>query len=178
MRSIAPVLAFVVLVLLNGCASTPPPTPPAEPQDEAALTADELAVEYRALAHESFVRGVYLRETGDDVAALDAFRDAVRTFPQDADLRMTLARHLQEMGQLRQARAFLVSALERFEGSAEEHLLLARLEMWSGRNEAALTAVDRAIELDPGNADARGVQGQLLVSLGDVPGALQHRVPG
>jgi tetratricopeptide (TPR) repeat protein len=161
-----------MLTLLNGCAPTKPPTPEAAPQDDAALSPDELEIEYRALAHESFVRGVYLRESGDDVGALDAFRDAVRTFPQDADLRLTLARHLQEMGRLRQARAFLVSALDRFEGSAAEHLLLARLEMWGGRNEPALTAVDQAIDLDPGDAEARSVQGQLLVSLGDVPGAL------
>jgi tetratricopeptide (TPR) repeat protein len=159
-------------VLLNGCASTKAPVSPVETQGEAALTADELAVEYRALAHESFVRGVYLREVGDDVGALDAFRDAVRTFPQAADLRLTLARQLQEMGQLRQARAFLESVMQRFEGSAEEHLLLGRLQMWTGHSEPALVSVDRAIELDPANAEARSVQGQLLVSLGDVPGAL------
>jgi tetratricopeptide (TPR) repeat protein len=136
------------------------------------LSATELEIEYRSLARESYVRGVFLRESGDAVGALQAFQEAVRTSPQDSGLRLTLVDQLQEMGQLRQARAFLISAIERFEGTAEEHLTLARLEMWSGRNEAALTAVDRAIALDPELAEARSLQGQLLVLLGDVPGAL------
>ncbi|MDH3644733.1 MAG: tetratricopeptide repeat protein, partial [Gammaproteobacteria bacterium] len=138
----------------------------------AGLSAAELENEYRSLAHESYVRGVFLRESGDAVGALQAFQEAVRTSPQDSGLRLVFVEHLQEMGQLRQARAFLVSALERFDGTAEEYLMLARLEMWGGRNEAALTEVDHAIELDPELVEARSLQGQLLIALGDVPGAL------
>jgi len=168
-------LAGLLLALWFGssCASkTTAPPAPSNPEESAALTADELEIEYRAIAHESFVRGVYLRETGDALGAQKAFKQAVRAAPQDAGLRLTLVHHLVETRQLQEARAFLLSVVERFEASPEEYRMLARLEMWGGRNEPALLMIDKAVELDPEDAEARALQGQLLIALGDVPGAL------
>jgi tetratricopeptide (TPR) repeat protein len=163
--------ALIVLTALAGCGPAPG-SRRADPED-AALTSEEVQAEYRAAARAAWAKGTFLRERGELEAALQHYLEAVRLSPRDAELRLALAGLELEVGRGREARQLLESAIERFGGSAAEHLLLARMDVLAGRREPALAGTQAALDRDPSLVEAWILRARLLMEAGRRDRALE-----
>lgn len=169
------VVAGMLLVLLGACG--PPAHVALEPQPRDDPDApEELAQVTREEARVAYAQGLYRREQGDAQGALDAFAWAVRLAPDDPDLRLGLARHLVDLGSLREAEALLERSVRRADASPEERVLLARLRLLDGRKEEALREVDAALAADSTQALAWLLRGRVLFELERYPAAEQSYV--
>ncbi|MCC6554447.1 MAG: hypothetical protein IT372_15825 [Polyangiaceae bacterium] len=137
---------------------------------ERAGRSEELATKGRFLAACARLRG---GDAEGALAALDALADEA---PEDDDISMRevqIARGdaLWALGRAGEAEEAYADALER-EASAELWLDLARLRAGEGRREAALEAIDRALEVDSSLHAALYARAALRAEAGDAAGAL------
>lgn len=114
------------------------------------------------------------------------FRDALALAPQDAQLKLGLARAFQQQGKISTAIVILEELTRQPNPPAQAFLLHARLLYREGEVEEAVREYHRAIELDPSQADAElamrlginaeeeeseVVEGKVRSSWGDEPAA-------
>ncbi len=92
---------------------------------------------------------------GTPEAAVDAYRHALDIQPQSERLHTELALVLRDAGQLDDAEAELELAITHDEGIVDTWSLLGEIYEESGRNELAIVAYNRALELDPTAQDVR-----------------------
>ena len=119
-------------------------------------------------------------ETG---RARDLFRAALRLRPDDAQARRKLAALELGLGNWELALLELQSVVEFHPEDPESFLAVAELKLQHGWLEAPEAALDDAIELAPGRADARRMRAEIRFRLGRYYGARQDlaaagEVPG
>jgi tetratricopeptide (TPR) repeat protein len=130
----------------------------------------------RAAAREAalvaYAEGVYLREAGKSRRALERFTDAVRLYPEDPILRLGLTRQYLQLGAVQEAGALLQEFEARFDLSAQEHLLAARLHIVGGQVSPAFRKLDAALAADSLLVNAWWMRGRLLLDEGRLEEAL------
>jgi tetratricopeptide (TPR) repeat protein len=167
-------LGGVLLLLLAACG--PPAHVPLDPQAAEPDAPEELTLVTREAARVAYAEGLYRREQGDAQGALDAFALAVRLEPDDPNLRLGLARHLVDVGSVREAESLLEKSVRRGNASPQERVLLAQLRMLAGRKEDALREVDAAIAADSTQVLAWLLRGRVLFELERFPAAEQSYI--
>jgi tetratricopeptide (TPR) repeat protein len=106
----------------------------------------------RAYMHESLA--IYSRERGDEQASLREYKAAVQANPADSRYRVGLGNRYAQRGEWRPAAREYTAALERRPGYAPAHNNLAFVLASLGEElERARRHAQRAVQLDPGNAD-------------------------
>jgi tetratricopeptide (TPR) repeat protein len=149
----------------SGCASPSRATAELDPTTRASKEEVERQAAMREAAFVAYVEGVYMREQGNLRGALHRFTQAVRLHPEDSGLRLALARQHLEMGALPESKRLLESFVERYDASAAEHLLLARLHVAAGEDDAALVELEHAASKEPDNPDIWSLQGRVFLDL-------------
>jgi tetratricopeptide (TPR) repeat protein len=100
----------------------------------------------RADAYFHFSLGLQARLTGDTDEALDQYRRAQKLDPDSADIRLEIARLLQESGQPRQAMTEAEAAAADAPESPEAHRLLAELYLMTASREDVPEALRKAAQ--------------------------------
>jgi tetratricopeptide (TPR) repeat protein len=110
-------------------------------------------------AHARFhvTRGEELLAQGFSNEAEKEFREAITVDPGSATAHAGLARVLESKGEIAGARAEAEAAL-RLRQFADPWLVLARLDLRDNKAEAAVQSVDRALQLEPSNAQAQALK--------------------
>ena len=118
-------------------------------------------------------RGRALLSRGDMVAAATAFREALRTQPDEVDARTGLGAALAAVGDLDAAAEELRAGLRRQPDALPLRLALARVlvarQEWPGAREE----LERVLIAQPDALDARYSLGVVRYALGDVGGAIE-----
>jgi tetratricopeptide (TPR) repeat protein len=102
------------------------------------------------------VRGIVLEALGRQDEALDAFEQSLKIAPQDAAVRLRLARLRLRRGDVDGAEREIVQALRVDPSNAEAHRGRARVLQLRGREAEALAELRESLHLDPGMAIAMG----------------------
>ena len=111
-------------------------------------------------------RGGQLLEQGLWLEAEREFREAIGLDPTNAAAHTGLARYLEATRDYAAARAEARTAL-RLEPSVEAFLLLARLDLRDNNPQAAQESVNRALVLDPANAEAQALRRSIAAKLAE-----------
>ena len=134
---------------------------------DAALKEFERAVELAPddpVAHQALAKG--LVEKGDLDGALQHFRRAVELNPDSPTLSNDLAIVLLRTQRIGEAKAVLEKNLTRHPDLLASWLTMAQAQHASGELDDALRSLDKALALDQGNAQARGLRAKTLMVLG------------
>src|SRR5580658_3403570 len=110
--------------------------------------------------------GKELMAHGFTTEAEAEFRHAAAVDPSSAAPLTALAEDYDARGDAREARAQAEAAL-RIRESAEAYLVLARLDLRENRSEAAAQNINRALQLDPGNAAGQDLKRTLAAKLAE-----------
>jgi tetratricopeptide (TPR) repeat protein len=110
--------------------------------------------------------GKELMAHGFTTEAEAEFRHAAAVDPSSAAPLTALAEDYDARGDAREARAQAEAAL-RIRESAEAYLVLARLDLRENRTEAAAQNINRALQLDPGNAAGQDLKRTLAAKLAE-----------
>jgi len=140
-------LHLLLLLGLGVGACAAPATTRRSASSETAVP-EEVVEATREAAQVAFARGSYLREIGAANEALAALREAVFLWPENASLRLALARQYLDMGRYQEADHLLGDAALAGTAGPAEFLLLARLRAVAGKPEEALQHVDSALAAD------------------------------
>ena len=126
------------------------------------------------LADAQTARGVALIGRGQLSEAIAAFGEAVKLVPANAIARTNLAMTLARAGALAGDEGQLAEAVEQQRmavrlqpGSVGPHHKLAAILAIADRVHDALAVLDEALQLDPGNANTRGLRSVAQLTLGD-----------
>jgi Flp pilus assembly protein TadD len=111
-------------------------------------------------------RGAELMDQGLLLEAEREFREAIGLDPTNAQAHTGLARFLEATRDYANARAEARTAL-RLRPSVETFLALARLDLRDNNPQAAQESVNRALALDPGNADAQTLRRAIAAKLAE-----------
>lgn len=111
-------------------------------------------------------RGAELMDQGLLLEAEREFREAIGLDPTNPAAHAGLARFLEATRDYANARAEAGAAL-RLRPSVEAFLLLARLDLRDNNPQAAQESVNRALVLDPGNADAQALRRAVAAKLAE-----------
>ena len=95
--------------------------------------------------------------------------------PTSAELNRAAQFEAQAVQLRRQARAAMEAAIKVTRGTAEGALIEADLHQWDGKLDAAQTALERALKLDPKSIEAHDQLGQFLVRNGRADPADEHQ---
>ena len=110
---------------------------------------------------------------GDVTGGVAALERAARDAPRDGEIKADLALAWMAAGEIERA----TTLLETEAGRAKPHpailRLLAEQRARAGRLHEALDLVDRALHIDDHHLASRKLRGQLRLTLGDSPGALE-----
>jgi tetratricopeptide (TPR) repeat protein/TolB-like protein len=112
--------------------------------------------DYQQLARFHFDRGTRLAEQQQDRDAIAEFRKSLYLSPYDAQTHLALGRVLVRAGRLRDAIESLKISLWSAE-SLDARLLLAEALLSTGDVDAARPQAERALQLAPESADAKGL---------------------
>lgn len=115
------------------------------------------------IAHQALGRA--LAGQGDYAGALAEYRTATRLDPQAAELKVDLGLLLEQKGERAEAGQLFREALAKNAALPAAHFGLARLALAEGKADPALAGLARVLELEPGNAHARGLRVELLMQL-------------
>jgi Flp pilus assembly protein TadD len=115
--------------------------------------------------------GIKLARSGNLLAALQEFRQAVRACPQDAQANYNLGITLKEVGELDQAIDVLHTAASLDPASGPAHLSLGLALANRNELEAAVPELHRAAELLPDSVEARYNLGLAQARLGKLQDA-------
>jgi tetratricopeptide (TPR) repeat protein len=110
--------------------------------------------------------GMSLNALGRPAEARPVLERAVGQAPADRMARLALANSLTELDEFLQADELLRRLTEEDSKDAESWQYLAALRFRNNYHEQALEAVDRSLDLRPGDRDARILRARSLVSLG------------
>ncbi len=106
--------------------------------------------------------GVYLSNRGEVDQAEVAFRRFVELAPEQADACSTLAEFYVQKGRKLPEAVALARRAVALDPRAENYYLLSQACAKTGDRSGALTAIGRALELDPGNATYRAMREQWI----------------
>lgn len=112
--------------------------------------------------------GNRLLQSRDLQAAVDAYREAVRSYPRSAKAHYNLALALGRLGDAKAQRRELEAALQLDENLASVHTALGILEVSAGHPHEGEMRFQKAIALDPQNAEAKNNLGVLYTRRGDM----------
>jgi tetratricopeptide (TPR) repeat protein len=124
-------------------------------------------------ADEWFERAVDLEET-DPVAAISAYKRALRLRPDCTETLINLGRLYAETGDSEQASEAFERALEHDPVDATAHYNLGVVAQDDGRDEDAISRYRRALELDPSLAEAHYNLATIFDRVGDPRAAIRH----
>lgn len=116
--------------------------------------------------------GVAAQHRGDHVKAIDCFRCALATWPDDAVLHINLGIALYEQGEIAQSLTHLRRACELAPDSPAAWFNLGNALEKQAFTEEALAAFERALELDPSSIPARLSRSRAQASLGQIEAAV------
>jgi len=107
-------------------------------------------------------------ELFDRDAALQAYTEALRLQPRDAQTRLALGQFYLGRGQADRATEQLVAALEIDPSLRAAYPLLGRAYRQSGDLASAVSILKKALDSDPGDQESRYALGQTFVAMGHV----------
>lgn len=119
-------------------------------------------------------RGVQAVQKGEYPVAVEAFAQALKTEPDNANLRVSLARSLYLAGEHEAGRRELEAALKRDPDHVLAHFLLAVLLLEDGDEQAARAHLDKVLALEPEHAGAHHYLAHLLMDQGRYAEAARH----
>lgn len=153
----------------------PPPAPPPGELRELprAPDAPELVPAAPATAEQWIARAMEL-EDRDVVAAIDAYRRALRLRPETTEAWINLGRLFAESGDPTAAQDCFRSALDVDPGDATAYYNLGVLAQDAGGESDAIAHYRRALELDPQLAEAHYNLATLFDQSGDSRSAIRH----
>jgi len=93
--------------------------------------------------------------------AFKAYERCHQLMPADADLALFLAQAQIRRGDFAAARRVITPALAANDRYVDLHVVMAVLDRQDGHRDAALRQCERALELEPGNADAAAIRDSL-----------------
>jgi Flp pilus assembly protein TadD len=166
---------IVASALLTGCSGDAKgdggtPSSPLEATVSPVVPADQPVVTPTPvdplLAKAAWKDGVVLFDSGDYLGAADKLNLAVSGRPEDAYRRYLLGLALWKSGERDLAEASLVASANLDPGRLKTWINLARVRNERGDRTGALTAADKAVELDVTSADALHQRGRALMELG------------
>lgn len=114
----------------------------------------------------SFDRASTFLRAGDPVLAERICRQALNTFPRDANLLCLLGAALIKQEKARDAEHTLTRAVQLFGDFSRAHEGLAEALILQGKLAEALESLQRADKLEPGNASIKMKQARVLTALG------------
>lgn len=114
----------------------------------------------------SFDRATTFLRAGDAVLAERICRQALNTFPRDANLLCLLGATLIKQDKPRDAEHTLSRATRLFNDFSRAHEGLAEALILQGKLKEALQSLERAAELEPGSASVRMKTARVLTGLG------------
>jgi predicted Zn-dependent protease len=114
---------------------------------------ESIATKPTAEAYE--LLGHFLMRKNDVAEGVETFRRATRTFPGSSRIRYFLARALLESGELQESRDRLEGIVREDPGNAAGWTSLGRVYLALGQQAAAVEALQRAIEAEEDNLEAR-----------------------
>ena len=127
--------------------------------------------------HEDALAGLgeTLLKFGRTEAALRSFRRVLELgYQDDVDLMLQVGRALFRDGLIEDAKEFFEIAVEQAPESAEGIALVGYAQHRLGDDDAAITTLRRALQLDNDHAEARIYLGNILYDRGDYEAALYH----
>ena len=127
--------------------------------------------------HEDALAGLgeTLLKFGQTAAALKSFRRVLELgYQDDVELMLQAGRALFRDGLMEEAKEFFDTAVRQVPDNAEAVAMVGYTEHRLGRDEAAVTTLRRALQLDPDYGEARIYLGNLLYDRGEYEGALYH----
>ncbi|MRU15021.1 tetratricopeptide repeat protein [Roseovarius sp. A21] len=116
----------------------------------------------------SDIRAACLRAMGAPDKALAIYQASLKGRPDDAQLWRNCGAALNDLQKLSEAEGCFAKACDLSPDSADHWYILAECREMRGHHRPALQAVTRALELDPGHADALNLLGSLLRDLGEI----------
>jgi len=122
----------------------------------------------------SFERATTFLRAGDAVLAERICRQALNTFPRDANLLCLLGASLVKQDKAREAEHTLSRATRLMSDFSRAHEGLAEALIMQGKLGEALASLERAAELEPGSASIRMKKAKVLTALGRDDDATQE----
>jgi tetratricopeptide (TPR) repeat protein len=119
-------------------------------------------------------RGVQAVQKGEYAVAVEAFAQALKTEPDNANLRVSLARSLYLAGDQEAGRRELEAALERDPDHVLANFLLAVLLLEDGEDQSALAHLEKVLALQPEHAGGHHYLGHLSMDQGRYAEAARH----
>ena len=152
----------------------PAEAPPAEVRElPRAADAPVLSFAPPATAEQWVQRALYLEER-DPVAAIDAYRRALRLRPDSSEAWINLGRLFAESSDPQAAQDCFRSALDLDQGDSTAYYNLGVLAQDAGKDADAIAMYRRALELDPQLAEAHYNLATLFDQSGDSRAAIRH----
>jgi Flp pilus assembly protein TadD len=143
-----------------------------EPDLDTALIHAQKAVEEAPDRSEYLTYLAYVQElSGDHVAAEQTYRQVVGLFPQSYPAWTSLGWYDLDRSDWDSALEEFSTAVEGMPTLADGHWGRAEALNMLGRSVEAQTAIERALDLDPSNADYYECQGRILIVLSSLPEA-------
>ncbi len=115
-----------------------------------------------------------LESRGNVTQPLDIYQNVVEAFPNSAMSHYQIARELQDMGRLREARVHYERALSLEPNMLPGHIFFGVLLSDQRELGPAKEHFERAIAMDPKNAEVHNNLGTVLDEQGDLPNARSH----
>jgi tetratricopeptide (TPR) repeat protein len=120
-----------------------------------------------------FVAGELDLARGQSGRAVERFRDAVRRYPDDRRLLVSLALVLGSLGDGETARSYIGQALSRHPDDYRVHYYAAYLDAQAGRIPQAIRSAEQTLSLRPEYGPAQSLLGNLRYSAGNYEEALR-----
>jgi tetratricopeptide (TPR) repeat protein len=120
---------------------------------EAKVTLDQVTARDPAFAGLDIEYGLYFEAQGDYGKAVERYRNALEGDPENTDLLLRLGAAQVENGEIEAANETLQKVIRRVPNSAEAEYFIGRINMAQDSTPESLIHFDRAIGLDPGQAE-------------------------
>ncbi|MDE2313120.1 MAG: tetratricopeptide repeat protein [Elusimicrobia bacterium] len=128
----------------------------------AALAQDAAAASARNPGLDFYLKALLLENRGDSAGALKAYRAALERDPDSAYLLRQAAREALNSNDAAEAGDWARRAVAADSSDAKSYLLLGQVAWSAGEKDAALSAFERTLELNPASADAAFSEAEIL----------------
>lgn len=155
-------------------APEPPPSPAGEVRELPHKQDTPAPVAVAPATADQWIARAMELEDRDPVAAIDAYRRALRLRPETTEAWINLGRLFAESGDPTAAHDCFRSALDRDPADATAYYNLGVLAQDAGKESDAITLYRRALELDPQLAEAHYNLATLFDQAGDSRSAIRH----
>jgi tetratricopeptide (TPR) repeat protein len=141
--------------------------------DAAQAVVDEVLTREPYNREALFVAGELDLARGQSAGAAERFREAVRRYPDDRRLLVSLALVLGSLGEDETARSYIERALSRYPDDYRVHYYAAYLDAQGGRLSQAIRSAEEALYFKPGYGPAQSLLGSLRYRSGHYEEALR-----